>query len=65
MSQLFLDKSKIGFLLLEGVHKNTISVLSRNGYTNIDYLHTAIDENALIEKIRNVHFVGIRSRTKN
>ncbi|WP_426176861.1 phosphoglycerate dehydrogenase [Massilia sp. TWR1-2-2] len=64
MSQLSLDKSKIRFLLLEGVHKNAIGVLSSNGYTNIDYLHTALDEDALIEKIRNVHFVGIRSRTK-
>lgn len=64
MNQLSLDKSKIRFLLLEGVHKNAIGVLSSNGYTNIDYLHTALDEDALIEKIRNVHFVGIRSRTK-
>jgi len=64
MNQLSLDKSKIRFLLLEGVHKNAIDVLNRNGYTNIDYLRTALDEDALIEKISNVHFVGIRSRTK-
>jgi len=64
MKQLSLDKSKIRFLLLEGVHENAVDVLNRNGYTNIDYLRTALDENALIEKISNVHFVGIRSRTK-
>jgi len=64
MSQLSLDKSKIRFLLLEGIHKNAIDVLNRNGYTNIDYLHTALDEDALIERIGNAHFVGIRSRTK-
>ena len=64
MNQLSLDKSKIRFLLLEGVHENAIDVLNRNGYTNIDYLRTALDEDALIEKISNVHFVGIRSRTK-
>ena len=64
MSQLSLDKSKIRFLLLEGIHKNAIDVLNSNGYTNIDYLHTALDEDALIERIRNAHFVGIRSRTK-
>ena len=64
MSQLSLDKSKIRFLLLEGIHKNAINVLNRHGYSNIDYLRTALDEDALIEKIRNAHFVGIRSRTE-
>jgi D-3-phosphoglycerate dehydrogenase len=64
MSQFSLDKSKLRFLLLEGVHQNAIDVLSRNGYTNIDYMRTALDEDTLTEKIRNVHFVGIRSRTK-
>ena len=64
MKELSLDKSKIRFLLLEGVHKNAINVLSSYGYTNIEYLRTALDEDALIEKIRNVHFIGIRSRTK-
>lgn len=64
MSQLSLDKAKIRFLLLEGVHKNALDVLSNNGYTNIEYLRTALDEDALIEKIKDAHFVGIRSRTQ-
>lgn len=64
MSQLSLDKSKIRFLLLEGIHENAIAVLNRHGYTNIEYLRTALDEDALIESIGNAHFVGIRSRTK-
>lgn len=63
MSQLSLDKAKIRFLLLEGVHKNALDVLSNNGYTNIEYLRGALDEDALIEKIKDVHFLGIRSRT--
>jgi D-3-phosphoglycerate dehydrogenase len=64
MSQLSLDKSKIRFLLLEGVHQNALDVLKSNGYTNIEYLKTALDEDALIEKIKDAHFVGIRSRTQ-
>ncbi|MBC7414197.1 MAG: phosphoglycerate dehydrogenase [Herminiimonas sp.] len=64
MSQLSLDKSKIRFVLLEGIHRNAVDVLNSNGYTNIDYLRTALDEKTLIEKIRNAHFVGIRSRTE-
>ena len=64
MSQLSLDKAKIRFLLLEGVHKNALDVLSNNGYTNIEYLRGALDEDALIEKIKDAHFLGIRSRTQ-
>lgn len=64
MSQFSLDKAKIRFLLLEGVHKNALDVLSANGYTNIEYLRGALDEDALIEKIKDVHFIGIRSRTQ-
>ncbi|MES3040206.1 MAG: phosphoglycerate dehydrogenase [Pseudomonadota bacterium] len=64
MSQLSLDKAKIRFLLLEGVHKNALDVLSNNGYTNIEYLRGALDEDVLIEKIKDAHFVGIRSRTQ-
>ncbi|MFT5963069.1 MAG: D-3-phosphoglycerate dehydrogenase, partial [Burkholderiaceae bacterium] len=61
---LSLEKDKIRFLLLEGVHKNALDVLGRNGYTNIELLPTALDEALLIEKIRDAHFVGIRSRTQ-
>ncbi len=64
MSQFSLDKSKIRFLLLEGVHANALDVLKRHGYNQIDYLKTALDEDALIERIRDAHFVGIRSRTQ-
>lgn len=63
MNQFSLEKAKIRFLLLEGVHKNALSVLKSNGYTNIEYLGNGLEEDALIEKIQDVHFVGIRSRT--
>lgn len=64
MSQQFsLEKDKIRFLLLEGVHQTALDELHANGYTNIDYRKTALDEDALIEAIKDVHFVGIRSRT--
>lgn len=64
MSQLSLDKAKIRFLLLEGVHKNALDVLANNGYTNIEYIRGALDEDVLIEKIKDAHFIGIRSRTQ-
>lgn len=62
--QLSLQKDKIRFLLLEGVHQNALDVLHAAGYNNIDYRKTALDEDALIEAIKDAHFIGIRSRTQ-
>ncbi len=62
--QLSLPKDKIRFLLLEGVHQNAVEVLNAAGYHNIDYRKTALDEDVLIEAIKDVHFIGIRSRTQ-
>ncbi len=59
-----LDKSKIKFLLLEGVHQSAVDALNAAGYTNIDYQATALAEDLLIEHIKDAHFVGIRSRTQ-
>ncbi|WP_421867911.1 phosphoglycerate dehydrogenase [Motiliproteus sp.] len=59
-----LDKSKIKFLLLEGVHQSAVDTLKASGYSNIDYLTTALPEDELIERIKDAHFVGIRSRTQ-
>lgn len=36
-TKVSLDKSKIKFLLLEGVHQTALEVLQNAGYTNIEY----------------------------
>jgi len=59
-----LKKSDAHFLLLEGVHKNAIHALEKSGYTNIESISHALDEEALIKKIKGVRFIGIRSRTQ-
>jgi D-3-phosphoglycerate dehydrogenase len=59
-----LDKKLIKVLLLEGVHQSTVNTLNEAGYTNVEYLKTALDEAELEEKIKNVHMIGIRSRTQ-
>ena len=64
MSQTSLQKDRIKFLLLEGVHESAVETLNNAGYTNIEYLKTALSGDALIEKIRDAHFVGIRSRSQ-
>ena len=64
MSQTSLDKSKIKFLLLEGVHQTALDTLHAAGYTNIEYLKTSLPDEELKERIKDAHFVGIRSRTQ-
>ena len=64
MSKVSLPKEKIRILLLEGLHPSAVETLRNNGYTNIEYLKTSLPEDELIEKIRDAHFVGIRSRTQ-
>ena len=62
MAKTSLGKDKIKLLLLEGVHQSAIDNFKANGYTNIEYLKTALPEAELKEKIADAHFVGIRSR---
>jgi D-3-phosphoglycerate dehydrogenase len=64
MSKTSLDKSKIKILLLEGVHQSAVDSLNTAGYTNIDYVTTALPTEELKERIKDAHFVGIRSRTQ-
>lgn len=63
MTKISLDKSKIKFLLLEGVHQNAIDVLQAAGYTNIEVHKKALDGQELLDAIKDAHFIGIRSRT--
>ena len=64
MATISLDKSKIRFLLLEGVHPSAVETLKAAGYTNIDYITTALPQEELIKRIADARFVGIRSRTQ-
>lgn len=64
MTKVSLPKEKIKILLLEGLHPSTLETLQANGYTNIETLKTSLTEDELIKKIKNVHFIGIRSRTQ-
>ena len=64
MSKTSFSKDKIKILLLEGVHKSTLEELKIKGYSNIEYIKTSLSEDDLIEKIKDVHFIGIRSRTQ-
>lgn len=64
MPSISLDKSKIRFLLLEGVHQSAVEVLEASGYTNIDYVSKSLPEDELKRRVAEAHFIGIRSRTQ-
>ncbi|PCJ31438.1 MAG: phosphoglycerate dehydrogenase [Gammaproteobacteria bacterium] len=59
-----IEQSDARFLLLEGVHQNAVDIIKKAGYTNIEYIAHALDEDTLIEKIKGARFIGIRSRTQ-
>jgi D-3-phosphoglycerate dehydrogenase len=64
MSKKSLAKNKIRILLLEGLHPSSLETFEAQGYTNVESLKTSLPEDELIAKIKNAHFVGIRSRTQ-
>jgi D-3-phosphoglycerate dehydrogenase len=64
MSTISLEKSKIKFLLLEGVHPSALDSLRQAGYDNIESHRKALPEAELKTAIADAHFVGIRSRTR-
>ncbi|KUM62797.1 hypothetical protein ACN42_g4307 [Penicillium freii] len=53
----------IKVLLLENVNQTGREILSQQGY-QVEFLKSSLSEDQLIEKIRDVHVIGIRSKTK-
>ncbi|EEQ29113.1 D-3-phosphoglycerate dehydrogenase 2 [Microsporum canis] len=53
----------IKVLLLENVNITGRSMLSEQGY-QVEFLKSSLPEDQLIEKIRDVHVIGVRSKTK-
>ncbi len=59
-----LDKGKIKILLLEGIHPSALDVLHAAGYSNIETVKGALPDDELKQRLADVHFLGIRSRTQ-
>ncbi|OJD14739.1 phosphoglycerate dehydrogenase [Emergomyces pasteurianus Ep9510] len=53
----------IKILLLENVNQTGRDILLKQGY-QVEYLKSSLPEDELIEKIRDVHVIGIRSKTR-
>ena len=62
--RLSFDKSKLKFLLLEGIHASAIETINQNGYPWVESHAQALTGSALIEALSEAHFVGLRSRTR-
>lgn len=61
---LSLPKDRIKILLLEGISDTAVSLFEEQGYASITRLPKALDGEALIEALKGVHILGIRSRTQ-
>lgn len=61
---LSLPKDRIKILLLEGVSDTAVNLFAEQGYASITRLPKALDGEALIDALRGVHILGIRSRTQ-
>jgi len=64
VEKLSLPKSRIKILLLENIHKTAVDLFKRNGYSNIESVAGALEPDELKARLKDVHFVGIRSRTR-
>ena len=57
-------KEKINILFLENISDVAVKFFNDKGYANVKKLNGALSEEQLIKEIKNVHMVGIRSKTK-
>lgn len=57
-------KEKIKILFLENVSDAAIELFRKNGYTQIKKLSGSIPEETLLKEIKDVHILGIRSKTQ-
>ena len=61
--KLSFPKNKIKVLLVEGIHQDAADKMRAEGYT-VELISTGLDEAELIEKIKDVTILGIRSKTQ-
>lgn len=56
-------KERINILFLENISDKALQQFNRNGYVNARKLTGALSEEELIKEIKDVHLIGIRSKT--
>jgi D-3-phosphoglycerate dehydrogenase len=64
MSQITsYPKEKINILFLENISDKAVEFFRRNDYVNVKKVTGALSEDELIKQIKDVHLLGIRSKT--
>lgn len=56
-------KEKINILFLENISDKAASFFGDNGYANVTRMPGALSEEELVQAVKNVHILGIRSKT--
>ncbi|MBI2388514.1 MAG: phosphoglycerate dehydrogenase [Deltaproteobacteria bacterium] len=56
-------KDQIKILLLENIHQSAVTLFKAEGF-QVETISTSLKEKDLVEKLRDVHVVGIRSKTQ-
>ena len=56
-------KHRIKILLLENIHSDAFDRLSKDGFT-VETVSRSLSEEELIEKVKDIHVLGIRSKTQ-
>jgi D-3-phosphoglycerate dehydrogenase / 2-oxoglutarate reductase len=57
-------KEKINILFLENISDTAVKFFNAGGYTTVKKLNGALSEEELIAAVKNVHLLGIRSKTQ-
>ena len=57
-------KEKIKILFLENISDVAVKNFQRYGYVQVEKISKALTEEQLIEEIKDVHILGIRSKTQ-
>ncbi|WP_225974005.1 phosphoglycerate dehydrogenase [Arachidicoccus ginsenosidivorans] len=62
--QTSYPKEKINILFLENISDKAVERFRAAGYTNVKKMTGAMNEEELIKAIKDVHLIGVRSKTK-
>jgi len=64
MAQTSYPREKIQILFLENISEAAARNFRVQGYTQVTRLSKALSEDELVEAVKNVHILGIRSKTQ-
>jgi D-3-phosphoglycerate dehydrogenase len=57
-------KEKINILFLENISDKAVQAFKQHGYANVKKINGALSEQELIDAVKDVHLLGIRSKTQ-